>query len=68
MHNAYNGKGIKVLLLTHFAGTVLQGSILCTIVFARLFIRILFDFVYLVEHQILNFSEFFYDSSLLKKV
>ena len=40
---------------------------LCTIVFVRLIMRILFDVMYRVERQILKFFKLVDDSSLLKK-
>ena len=60
---------VKVIELpTRFARRFLQGSMLCTIVFMRLFIRILCDVMYRVERQILKFSKFVDDSSLFNKV
>ena len=53
----------KIELSTRFAQRLLQGSILCTIVF----VRILFGVMYRVESQMLKFLNFADDSSLLRK-
>ena len=41
-----------IKLSTHFTGKLLQGSLLLTIIFVRLLIRILFNIMYRVERQI----------------
>ena len=44
---------VKMIKLPmHFTGRLLQSTMLCTIVFGRLLIRILLDTMYRVEHHI----------------
>ena len=45
-------------LPTRFARRLLQGSMLCKIVFVKLFIRVLLDVVYRFERQIKVFRIF----------
>ena len=59
---------VKMIELpVRFARRLLQGSILCTMVIVIfLFIIILFDAMFQIQHQKLDFLSFVYHSSLLR--
>ena len=63
----YKGISVSKSDWTCFILMLFQGSTLYTIVFMRLFIRILFDATYRNERQIWTFLKLVGNSNLLKK-